>query len=1068
MPRSSGHLAATTRVIVYNTDVTAHIAVLTNGTDAKKTEATRELYALSVEANKKREIRMAGGIAPLIALLTGTDDHKKNAARTLASLAAHDADNKTAICEAGGIAPLIVLLEGTDKQKVAAAAALGSLAVDATIRTAIGARGGIRPLVALLSDPDAPSSAGTNARLPSVKRASSADKWKQSAATAAMTFLSPILSPTKLIADEQKSCASCALANLARDKSNQTLIREAGGIDPLIKLLRIGNEVQQTNAACTLGDLALDMTNQTAIHECGGIAPLVALVRSDINDLKTEAARALGLLAQHKTNKVAIGKAGAIPPLIAMLGRSSTGAQKTCSVVALGNLATEASNAVAIRKLGGVAPLVAMLRPMLGRVPALNDSHGASDAYASHTTCAAQTVWTLASDAASRAAIREAGGIPPLVALVKNGTDVQKQVACGALLDLAADETNQVAIRDAGAIPPLATLVSAGTEEQKMYASLVLAKLQESAAVSLCMGMDLATAEANLRVARDASAVLFLRDGMDRADTDAPSLLNVNHSESVPVTRDTPGGGDRAGAAASSLLNVIRSGSEEAALHATRDTTSIDSGITREGAAAALRVAIVGFDVQALSAALAVAQIESVDGALVEAGVMRLSLLENAPGASGASLAAGTEDGASCGEIAASLSVDVTAADATSAALRRLQESHAALEATLCQERQERVAEQATAVQMAGAAAARLREIEASAAQAAAEAAHARKQVGEYHRRLLEMATALTLSNSASAALAQAPRFVAAPQAFVTGEASDATLGVAHYLCIADDELRARMNDGIDAMRREFTEHVRALRNAGNRVSVDRAGVDEMCMTYVLDQEAGSLARLFQHEEHLMMDCNRTGALMAERLNPTTGRGMVLADFVNHADAQEARLTPAHVAALRLYTSAAYNSINGPLRDVSRFREGRPHPLAATVAFIDEAARRLKRVSSHRPHANEPRPLYRGMRNIEMPEAFLRNGGIELAPMSATFDLDTAMHFATGGARATVMRIHNLDWTERGADLRFLSCYPNEEESLYAPLAFLRCRAVDGPPPTVETAGGVTFSVLDVETRQLT
>ena len=42
---------------------------------------------------------------------------------------------------------------------------------------------------------------------------------------------------------------------------------------------------------------------------------------------------------------------------------------------------------------------------------------------------------------------------------------------------------------------------------------------------------------------------------------------------------------------------------------------------------------------------------------------------------------------------------------------------------------------------------------------------------------------------------------------------------------------------------------------------------------------------------------------------------MVLADFAAHPDAREAHLEDAHVAALRLYSSEAYESINEPLRD---------------------------------------------------------------------------------------------------------------------------------------------------------
>ena len=88
--------------------------------------------------------------------------------------------------------------------------------------------------------------------------------------------------------------------------------------------------------------------------------------------------------------------------------------------------------------------------------------------------------------------------------------------------------------------------------------------------------------------------------------------------------------------------------------------------------------------------------------------------------------------------------------------------------------------------------------------------------------------------------------------------------------------------------------------------------------------------------------------------------------------------------------------------------------------------------------------------------------------MSATFDLDTAVSFATGGQRATVMRIHNTNWTSRGADVGFLSCFPAEEESLFPPLTYMECRPSADATPSVTTAGGVVLDVIDIEAKQLT
>ena len=65
------------------------------------------------------------------------------------------------------------------------------------------------------------------------------------------------------------------------------------------------------------------------------------------------------------------------------------------------------------------------------------------------------------------------------------------------------------------------------------------------------------------------------------------------------------------------------------------------------------------------------------------------------------------------------------------------------------------------------------------------------------------------------------------------------------------------------------------------------------------------------------------------------------------------RVDAAHVVALRYYTSPAFASLNDPLRS------GRtPHPFPATVAFVDEGIRKLRR-----PEAQQPgQRLWRGLR----------------------------------------------------------------------------------------------------------
>jgi len=88
------------------------------------------------------------------------------------------------------------------------------------------------------------------------------------------------------------------------------------------------------------------------------------------------------------------------------------------------------------------------------------------------------------------------------------------------------------------------------------------------------------------------------------------------------------------------------------------------------------------------------------------------------------------------------------------------------------------------------------------------------------------------------------------------------------------------------------------------------------------------------------MDCDANGAVLADRV------GWCLATFARHPDAVAAQLTEAHVAALRLYTTAAFASLNPSLRDQDRFSSQRPHHFPFTVKLIAEAAGQLKAINS--------------------------------------------------------------------------------------------------------------------------
>ena len=102
------------------------------------------------------------------------------------------------------------------------------------------------------------------------------------------------------------------------------------------------------------------------------------------------------------------------------------------------------------------------------------------------------------------------------------------------------------------------------------------------------------------------------------------------------------------------------------------------------------------------------------------------------------------------------------------------------------------------------------------------------------------------------------------------------------------------------------------------------------------------------------------------------------------------------------------------------------------------------------------------MKDVEIPESFLREGGAELAPMSTTTSLEIAIRYTQGaGGKAVLLRLFTELSLQSGCDLSFLSCFPNEKEVLFPPLTFLMPKPRK-KPVTVKASNGVAYTIIDV------
>ena len=168
----------------------------------------------------------------------------------------------------------------------------------------------------------------------------------------------------------------------------------------------------------------------------------------------------------------------------------------------------------------------------------------------------------------------------------------------------------------------------------------------------------------------------------------------------------------------------------------------------------------------------------------------------------------------------------------------------------------------------------------------------------------------------------------------VFGRMVDSARGIEVFLGVTREDVARWYLEGLPAIRREFEALVASTRarSPPDAAALHTAEMACECMEYVLDAEAGSSSRLFANAPHAR-DCGADGQLLPER-KTADGAGKRLADFVSDNESQQAALSELHVAALRIYTTAAFECINQPLRDSGRRERGERHPLPFTTCLL--------------------------------------------------------------------------------------------------------------------------------------
>lgn len=451
--------------------IPALVALLWADPEQDVTARAAEALAVLCEGNAGNceQLRAADGLAPLVALLQCGADAPVTlqAAACVGAMAGCAEADRNAVRIAGAVPHLVTLLMGDPQEHITllAASALQNLAISADIQMAIVEAGAVRPLCHHIAH-----GAATRPAAGQPQPAEGAH-----ALTVVCTTLLARLAESHTPVREQiradgaigplvsllrggpdtavTAAAAGALRNVAKHDPNKGELLAAGIVPELVGLISSGPDHEASTAAAeTLVVLCEGSDDSIAMRvvEAGGVPALVALLSGGA--ARPSTARAAGALAALAASGEEVQRlvlqAGALPALVLLIqadfNDSVLAASQAICVLCDLEEAREA-----LREARGFNSVVALL------------SRGADSEVAG---VSADTVAKLAeADDVNRNWLREAQAIPPLVAMLAGGPKSSGAVkAAAALGKLARNTQNKEAIREAGGIAGLIAIVNAG------------------------------------------------------------------------------------------------------------------------------------------------------------------------------------------------------------------------------------------------------------------------------------------------------------------------------------------------------------------------------------------------------------------------------------------------------------------------------------------------------------------------------------------------------------------------------------------------------------------------------
>lgn len=162
-------------------------------------------------------------------------------------------------------------------------------------------------------------------------------------------------------ADDAHSAEAANVAlNVCYERKNVLLLTQAGGIPPLVSLLRADNLDVQANAAGALQSICYQKEGRGVVRENGALQALVPLLSSPSIKVQTRATGAMHNLSSDADAIRIIRRLRGVPPLVSLLNAPSA-AICASAAGALQNVSRELAAADEALRLGAVVPLTDLL-----------------------------------------------------------------------------------------------------------------------------------------------------------------------------------------------------------------------------------------------------------------------------------------------------------------------------------------------------------------------------------------------------------------------------------------------------------------------------------------------------------------------------------------------------------------------------------------------------------------------------------------------------------------------------------------------------------------------------------